>query len=113
RENLPGVALQIGDYEPQKLAEVIAIGFPAAANLNSDVAQMAGPHGSAPSLNDVDSTVTQGAVSRMTFTNLKISDTKHLAARTVQHNSAINPGNSGGPLLDACGLVVGVNTPPG
>ncbi|MGE3229692.1 MAG: FHA domain-containing protein [Hyphomicrobium sp.] len=101
REDLPGEPLTLGEYEPEKLAEVIAIGFPGAANLNKD-------QGGA--LTDLDSTVTTGVVSRMTFTNLKVSDTQTLSARTVQHNSAINPGNSGGPLFDACGNVVGVNT---
>jgi len=101
REDLPGEPLNLGEYEPEKLAEVIAIGFPGAANLNKD-------QGGA--LTDLDSTVTTGVVSRMTFTNLKVSETQTLSARTVQHNSAINPGNSGGPLFDACGNVVGINT---
>jgi pSer/pThr/pTyr-binding forkhead associated (FHA) protein len=108
REDLPGEALKLGEYEPEKLAEVVAIGFPGAANLNKDL--VPGPDAHGVPLTDLDSTVTSGVVSRMTYTNLKISDTQILSARTVQHNSAINPGNSGGPLFDACGLVVGVNT---
>lgn len=108
REDLPGEALRLGEYEPEKLSEVIAIGFPGAANLNKDL--VPGPDAHGVPLTDLDSTVTSGVVSRMTYTNLKISDTQILSARTVQHNSAINPGNSGGPLFDACGLVVGVNT---
>jgi S1-C subfamily serine protease len=108
REDLPGTPLKLGDYEPEKLSEVIAIGFPGAANLNKEL--VPGPDAQGVPLSDLDSTVTTGVVSRMTFTNLKISDTQILSARTVQHNSAINPGNSGGPLFDACGLVVGVNT---
>lgn len=108
REDLPGTPLKLGEYEPEKLAEVVAIGFPGAANLNKDL--VPGPDARGVPLTDLDSTVTTGVVSRMTYTNLKISDTQVLSARTVQHNSAINPGNSGGPLFDACGLVVGVNT---
>lgn len=108
REDLPGEPLKLGEYEPEKLAEVIAIGFPGAANLNKEL--VPGPDARGVPLTDLDSTVTTGVVSRMTFTNLKVSDTQILSARTVQHNSAINPGNSGGPLFDACGLVVGVNT---
>lgn len=108
REDLPGEPLKLGEYEPEKLAEVVAIGFPGAANLNKEL--VPGPDARGVPLTDLDSTVTTGVVSRMTFTNLKVSDTQILSARTVQHNSAINPGNSGGPLFDACGLVVGVNT---
>ncbi|HEX2843239.1 FHA domain-containing protein [Hyphomicrobium sp.] len=108
REDLPGEPLRLGEYEPEKLAEVVAIGFPGAANLNKEL--VPGPDARGVPLTDLDSTVTTGTVSRMTFTNLKVSDTQVLSARTVQHNSAINPGNSGGPLFDACGLVVGVNT---
>jgi len=107
REDLPGEPLKLGEYEPEKLAEVVAIGFPGAANLNQMVA---GPDARGVPITDLDSTMTTGVVSRMTFTNLKVSETQILSARTVQHNSAINPGNSGGPLFDACGLVVGVNT---
>jgi S1-C subfamily serine protease/pSer/pThr/pTyr-binding forkhead associated (FHA) protein len=108
REDLPGDPLKLGEYEPEKLAEVVAIGYPGAANLNKEL--VPGPDARGVPLTDLDSTVTTGVVSRMTFTNLKVSDSQILSARTVQHNSAINPGNSGGPLFDACGLVVGVNT---
>lgn len=108
REDLPGEALTLGEYEPEKLAEVIAIGFPGAANLNKE--RLPGPDAQGVPLTDLESTVTTGAVSRMTFTSLKVSDSQTLSARTVQHNSAINPGNSGGPLFDSCDQVVGVNT---
>lgn len=108
REDLPGEALKLGEYEPEKLAEVVAIGFPGAANLNKEL--VPGPDAQGVPLTDLDSTVTTGVVSRMTFTNLKVSESQILSVRTVQHNSAINPGNSGGPLFDACGVVVGVNT---
>ena len=108
REDLPGEPLRLGEYEPDKLADVVAIGFPGAANLNRELVPGADAQG--VPLTDLDSTVTTGVVSRMTFTNLKVSNSQILSARTVQHNSAINPGNSGGPLFDACGQVVGVNT---
>lgn len=108
REDLPGEVLKLGEYEPEKLSEVVAIGFPGAANLNKELVPGLDAHGVA--LTDLDSSVTSGVVSRMTFTSLKVSPSQTLSVRTVQHNSAINPGNSGGPLLDACGLVVGVNT---
>ncbi|WP_072391916.1 FHA domain-containing protein [Hyphomicrobium sp. CS1GBMeth3] len=108
QEDLPGEALRIGEYEPDKLTDVVAIGFPGAANLNR--APVPSPEAQGVPLTDLESTVTTGVVSRMTFTNLTVSPSQTLSVRTVQHSSAINPGNSGGPLLDACGLVVGVNT---
>lgn len=108
REDLPGVPLTLGEYEPDKLADVIAIGFPGAANLNKELVPETDVRG--VPLTDLESTLTTGVVSRMTFTNLKLNPGQLVSARTVQHNSAINPGSSGGPLLDACGYVVGINT---
>jgi pSer/pThr/pTyr-binding forkhead associated (FHA) protein len=108
REDLPGEALTLGEYEPEKLSDVVAMGFPGAANLNKELVPGTEAHG--VPLTDLDSTVTTGVVSRMTFTSLKVSESQTLSVRTVQHNSAINPGNSGGPLFDACGRVLGVNT---
>lgn len=108
REDLPGTPLTLGEYEPDKLADVIAIGFPGAANLNKELVPGAEAHG--VPLTDLEATATTGVVSRMTFTHLKVSDRQTLSVSTVQHNAAINPGNSGGPLFDACGVVVGVNT---
>lgn len=108
REDLPGQPLTLGEYEPDKLADVVAIGFPGAANLNKELVPGAEAHG--VPLTDLEATATTGVVSRMTFTHLKVSDRQTLSVSTVQHNAAINPGNSGGPLFDACGVVVGVNT---
>lgn len=108
REDLPGTPLEVGDYEPEKLADVVAIGFPGAANLNKELVPESDARG--VPLTDLEATVTTGVVSRMTFSHLKLAADQLLSARTVQHNAAINPGSSGGPLLDACGRVVGVNT---
>ena len=108
REDLPGKPLTLGEYEPEKLADVIAIGFPGAANLNKEL--VPGAEANGVPLTDLEATATTGVVSRMTFTHLKVSDRQTLSVSTVQHNAAINPGNSGGPLFDACGVVVGVNT---
>jgi pSer/pThr/pTyr-binding forkhead associated (FHA) protein/S1-C subfamily serine protease len=112
-EDLPGEALTLGDYEPEKLANVVAVGFPGAAEVKEDpkvrslpelLQAMKEPSG-------FDPTITPGTVSRIySATNAALSEQQVLNARTVQHNAAINPGNSGGPLFDACTVVIGVNS---
>lgn len=106
-KDLPGKPLVIGDYEPDKLANVVTVGFPAAADDAVKGRPLTVPE-VLRRLKDpaaLDPTVTSGVVSRMTS-----AESPTLNARTVQHNAAINPGNSGGPLFDKCGNVMGVNT---
>ena len=75
---------------PAPLLDVLAVGFPGAANAVTAAI--------APSYNE-------GSIGRV------VEGTWGLGrVRIVQHSADINPGNSGGPLLDACGRVVGVNT---
>lgn len=75
---------------PAPLLDVLAVGFPGAANAVTAAI--------APSYSE-------GSVGRV------VEGTWGLGrVRIVQHSADINPGNSGGPLLDACGRVVGVNT---
>jgi S1-C subfamily serine protease len=117
-EDLPGRALTLADFEPEKLTSVVAVGYPGAADVKQDAtvrtmqelyARMKEPSG-------FDSTVTPGVVSRIySASNTALSETQVINARTVQHNAPINPGNSGGPLFDECGTVIGVNsfTPKG
>jgi pSer/pThr/pTyr-binding forkhead associated (FHA) protein len=105
--DLPGVALTLAEFEPDKLTSIVTVGYPAAAD---DAVK--GRPTTVPELiqrlrdpTALDATVTTGVVSRMTS-----AESATLNARTVQHNAAINPGNSGGPLFDQCANVVGVNT---
>ena len=35
-EDLPGRALTLGDFEPEKLTNVVAVGFPGAADVKQD-----------------------------------------------------------------------------
>ena len=75
---------------PAPLLDVVAVGFPGAANVVTAAA--------APSYNE-------GNVGRV------VEGTWGLGPlRIVQHSADINPGNSGGPLIDVCGRVIGVNT---
>ncbi len=71
-------ALKVGD-------EVVAIGYPKAAQLGTDL------------------TVTRGVVSKLHASIGQYED-------TIQTDAAINPGNSGGPLANQRGEVVGINT---
>ena len=80
-------SLPLAVSEPAPLLDVIAVGFPSAANAVIAV--------SAPSYNI-------GRVVEGTWGLEPL--------RIAQHSADINPGNSGGPLIDACGRVIGVNT---
>jgi serine protease Do len=56
----------------------------------------------------LEQTLTRGIVSSI---NRVLPDVpRSLAESLIQTDAAINPGNSGGPLLDRCGLVIGINT---
>jgi serine protease Do len=71
-------ALRVGD-------EVVAIGYPKASQLGTDV------------------TVTRGVVSKLHASVGQYAD-------VIQTDAAINPGNSGGPLVNLTGEVVGITT---
>lgn len=83
------------DY-PRKGAEVWALGFPGVA----DVIMPAEPE-------RASATVTRGVVGRI---GMGGADAARAARPVIQHDASINRGSSGGPLLDSCGVVVGINT---
>ena len=77
-------AIPIGDPERVRVGdEVLALGFPLADRIGSDL------------------TVTRGIVS---------SKRTEGGVEQFQTDAAINPGNSGGPLVNSSGEVIGVNT---
>ena len=77
-------AISIGDPERVRVGdEVLALGFPLADRIGSDL------------------TVTRGIVS---------SKRTEGGVEQFQTDAAINPGNSGGPLVNGSGEVIGVNT---
>ncbi len=97
--DLPGKALNLADYEPEKLANVITMGFPGAAEIR-DRGQIRTKEEFEALLRDptsLEATITKGAVSRMNLADMKRSETRTLHARAVQHNAQFSPGNSGGP----------------
>lgn len=91
-EDLDTVVLALSP--PPVLADVIAIGFPGAADRVA-TGDAADPYFS-----------TGNVGRRIVWGSWNESD----SLRIVQHTAQINPGNSGGPLVDACGRVIGVNT---
>ncbi len=110
--DLPGKTLVLADYEPEKLVNVVTMGFPGAAEIR-DRGQIRTKEEFEALLKDptsLDATMTSGVVSRMNTADMKRSETRSMHARTVQHNAQFSPGNSGGPLFDECNAVVGINT---
>ena len=102
-EPVPGrVALALQDSEDTLgLSDpVTAIGYPLLSDTNTNEGYL---------LASVDdATITDGTVARF-FDSVSISAEETLG-RVIQHTADINGGNSGGPLVDANGIVVGVNT---
>ena len=81
---------------PFKGAEVWALGFPGVA----DVIMPA-------EAERASATVTRGVVGRI---GMGGGDDAVRERPVIQHDASINRGSSGGPLLDNCGIVVGINT---
>ena len=78
---------------------VITLGDPSALQVGDSVLAIGNPFG-------VGQTVTSGIVSALGRSQLGLSTFENF----IQTDAAINPGNSGGALVDAQGLLVGINT---
>ena len=57
----------------------------------------------------LDATSTSGVISRL-YEGPWEPGYGGRSIEKIQHDAAINPGNSGGPLVNDCGVVIGVNT---
>ena len=77
----------------------ITLGDPSALQVGDSVLAIGNPFG-------VGQTVTSGIVSALGRSQLGLSTFENF----IQTDAAINPGNSGGALVDANGLLVGINT---
>tara|TARA_A100001015_G_C15043650_1_gene741703 strand:+ start:1819 stop:3108 length:1290 start_codon:yes stop_codon:yes gene_type:complete len=89
--------LQIWGEKLKKGEEVFALGFPGTQLNNYDI------FGVSEGDRNLDSTITRGILSRQ-FSG------QGGAREYIQHTAEIRMGNSGGPLLNECGIVIGVNT---
>ncbi|MGE0023036.1 MAG: trypsin-like peptidase domain-containing protein [Hyphomicrobium sp.] len=106
--DLPGQAMPLAGYDVQATTRVIAIGFPATADV-AIVADDSTGQQQMTRLGPQDDdfyrpTWTEGVASR------NLSYFRSIDGPALQHSAAINRGNSGGPLIDGCGRVLGVNT---
>ena len=90
---LPPAAL--GTMAPQTRERVWALGYPGVADAIS-------------ATHDVTST--EGVIGRLHTAPWDETISQAQALEIIQHSADINPGNSGGPLVNDCGVVIGVNT---
>lgn len=95
RTDLAVLKIDIGDHK----LPVLPMGDSDAIEVGDVVLAIGNPFG-------VGQTVTLGIVSALARTSVGISDYRSF----IQTDAAINPGNSGGALIDANGLLIGVNT---
>lgn len=100
---LPGKPLAIAQYSPAPGSEAWALGFPGAADALfgqiRTVEDFLGKLASDPSISQP--TRTYGTIA---------SERQRNRITYLQHQAPLNPGSSGGPLIDACGVVIGINT---
>jgi len=97
------------DEDPARLTEVMALGFPAAAQIplsDADRRVIRARYRQAKSI--ASSPVVEF---EYVLTDGKVTSIAERAdARWIQHNAAISGGNSGGPLVDTNCIALGINT---
>lgn len=100
---LPGGPLPIAGYVPPSGAEAWAYGFPGAADVL---------FGQVRTLGDfLEKLASDPSMSVPTRTSGTISGERQRDRVTyIQHQVPITHGSSGGPLVDSCGVVIGLNT---
>lgn len=98
-EGRVALPLQTDENTLEVADNIFTLGYPS----SSDISEI-GLYGEKIVAGVEDITITSGVVSRFT-TSATWGNT-----RVIQHDAQINHGNSGGPLLDAKGVVVGINT---
>jgi len=81
--------------------KVLSIGFPGAADKSEDLDEL------------TTVTINTGVIGKLSKIRLSIRPGSTSLSPVVQHDAAVNHGNSGGPLVDECGLVVGINVQKG
>lgn len=91
--------LSLLTVKPKKGSNVWTLGYPGKQLSNMSIFE--------ESFDRLDATLTDGIVSRVFVGSTPGAKIKHAI---IQHTAAISPGNSGGPLLNNCGLVIGINT---
>lgn len=104
---ITGGVLSFRQGEPEKGIEVFALGFPGIADTHEAKSLDEFIQILRYDQNYTTSTHTNGIVSRTVRSNWERGG---VDLSIIQHTAAIRPGNSGGPLLDICGVVVGMNT---
>ncbi len=98
-EDRVALPLQADEKTLEVADPIFALGYPGSSDYTEQ-----GLYGEKLVAGIEDTTITSGVVSRFT-TSATWGNT-----RLIQHDAQINHGNSGGPLLDANGVVVGINT---
>jgi phosphohistidine swiveling domain-containing protein len=118
-ENLNAPTLTIHRVGPKQGEEVFALGFPGVADDDASISAFAEAHANKTSHRINDPT---GQASRFVEATLSKASVRRVVKGTwepgdpipefniIEHDVNITAGNSGGPLLNQCGLVVGVNT---
>ena len=93
------IPLELLSADPSKGEAVWALGYPGKQLQNMESFE--------ESFEELDATLTNGIVSRV-FIGATSSESE-ARQQLIQHTAEISQGNSGGPLINECGVVVGMN----